>query len=567
MSSPRKTLWSHDLVLIGSMLVLAACGLIYEYLIAHYATRIIGAVETTIYAMIGTMIVSMGIGAFLAKYVKCPYRGFIQLELLIGFLGGTAIFIMAGAVFISYQLPDQLQQVYGLHESMQIQGPLIAFALFFSKAVPFMTGFFLGLLIGIEIPLIARMREQEYKAHLTHNIGTIYGADYIGAGIGAAIWVLVCLQMPIVQAATYTAFGNLLIGVVFLLRYKKRLKQVRWFWLAHVGLAVLLGLLMLKGEAWVQGMNNALFKDKVIHSVSTPYQTLTVTERLRHKGGTSALSLYINGRLQFSASDEVLYHAFLTQPAMLAAARQDKVLVIGGGDGLALREIWRYPVKQVTLVDLDQKMINLFSAKDESASAELSQRLLDLTESSFLDKRLELIIGDGFIEVENLIRDGRVYDVIIVDLPDPHHPVLNKLYSDYFYTRLKELLAGDGIIAVQSTSPYHAKRAFLAIGNTMQAAGLKVQQYHANVPSFGEWGWSIASKYGAGPLARLKQKPVEDYQPYFLSKEMILASFVFYPSYFDQQGQAGINHLGSHLIYNLHQQAWEKENGIFYLEK
>lgn len=567
MSEPRKILWSHDLVLIGSMLVLAACGLIYEYLIAHYATRIIGAVETTIYAMIGTMIVAMGVGAFVAKYLKDPYHGFVRLELLIGFLGSLAIIIMAVTLFISYQLPDQLQQIYGLHPSIDIAGSLVQIGEKTAITMPFVVGFVLGMLIGAEIPLVARIRETEYQQHLTHNTGTIYGADYIGAGAGAAIWVLICLQLPVMIAATATAAGNLLIGIVFLLRYSKRLTGLIWYWLAHLLLGIILIILLLNGENWVQGLNNALFKQKVAYATSTPYQTLTVTERISHKGSPAALSLYINGRLQFSASDEKLYHAYLTQPAMLAAARQEHVLIIGGGDGLALRDVLNYPVKAVTLVDLDKKMIDLFSGKDANAPKGISDRLLTLNQSAFLDKRVEVIIADAFIQVEELIRQQRHFDVIIVDLPDPNHPVLNKLYSDYFYTRLRELLNGDGVLAVQSTSPYHAKNAFLAIGNTMQATGLITQQYHANVPSFGEWGWSIGTKLGAAPFTRLQSLPGDRFNQAFLSQEAILASFVFIPGYFDNKEQLGVNSLGSHLIYNYHHNAWAKQNGVFYLNE
>ncbi len=523
-----RRLFGHDALLIGSMLVLAGCGLIYEYLLAHYAGRILGAVESTIYAMIGVMIVAMGIGAFLARWIKCPFTGFAWLEVSIGLLGGCSILVMAGMLALTYTLPVWLQEIYGLHPSITTDGGFIALLQNIAFYTPFVAGFVLGSMIGMEIPLIARIREHIHGKHLAHNTGTIYGADYIGAGMGAAIWVGVCLNIPIMTAAVGTAAVNLLIGLIFLWRYQSQITRPIRLWLAHTSLGIVLIVLALNGSGWVMQLNYTLFKDAPIYSKVTPYQHITLTRRHVGQGLPSLLSLYINGRLQFSSSDENIYHSYLTYPALLSSARHDKILVVGGGDGMAVRDILRWNPKQVTLIDLDAAMIALFKGEDPDLPADIKQTLLGFNQNAFNDPRVSIIVGDAFIEVEKLVSEGQHFDTIIVDLPDPSHPDLNKLYSDFFYARLKELLSGDGAIAVQSTSPYHAKKAFVSIGKTMRAAGYITEQYHTNVPTFGEWGWTIGTVRGLSPSRRIAQAaklPVED--PW-LSKAALEAAFIFH---------------------------------------
>ncbi len=534
---------------------------------AHFAGRVLGAFEWTIYAMIGIMIVSMGIGAFLAKWVRCPFNGFVWLEWAIGLVGATSLIFISLSVSLSYTIPSYLQEIYGLHQTITTDGDFIRGLTQLSKLMPFVAGAILGLMIGMEIPLIARIREYIHGQHLEHNVGTIYGADYIGAGIGAAIWVLVCLKLPIVYAAVGTALINALIGVSFITYYREHLNGLVKLWIAHLALLILIGSLAAGGAAWLENMQSTLFKDQVVHTKITPYQHLTITQRLVGKGLPKITSLYINGRLQFSSNDEVIYHSYLTYPALLASARQNDVLIIGGGDGLALREVLQWDAKTVTLIDLDKDMIDLFSGKDQSAPASLNQLLLDLNEHAFDDPRVQLIIGDAFVEIEKLLSKNRRFDSIIVDLPDPSHPDINKVYSDFFYARLKELLNGDGAIAIQSTSPFHTKEAFLSIGKTLRAAGFTTEQYHANVPTFGEWGWTIGTVMGQSATARIAGNTAPPVLSSWLSKEQILASFIFSPAFFNGVDTIKINTLGSHTLHRYHQEAWRQREGVFFASK
>ena len=130
-------------------------------------------------------------------------------------------------------------------------------------------------------------------------------------------------------------------------------------------------------------------------------------------------------------------------------------------------------------------------------------------------------------------RDDERFDVVIVDLPDPNHPDLNRLYSDYFYARVRAILSPDGAIAIQSTSPYHAKEAFLSIGKTVAHAGFTVSQYHANVPSFGEWGWTLGTPTGKSGPERIAALDVGETPDGWLDGTRIAAAFRFPPRYFD----------------------------------
>jgi len=538
--------------------VLATCGLIYEYLLSHYAARVLGAVESTIYAMIGIMIVAMGIGAYSARWFKQPFTAFAWLEALIALLGMSVILIIAGIIALVETLPLLLSQVFNLPPDFILDGDIFYRLKNLVSFIPYAAGFVLGALIGMEIPLIARARQAVYGHYLKHNIGTIYGADYIGAGIGAGIWVSWLLSMEITQAAVWTALFNIMAGWVFIWRYRAKIRFAMALMVVHVGLLGLVVLFAYSGSGWMRDMSNVLYKDQVVFSTQTQYQHISVTERLL--GRTAVYDLYLNGRLQFSSQDEHIYHSMLTYPAMAASRRHEQVLIIGGGDGLALRDVLRWAPKQVTLIDLDADLVRLFSAG--KTDKRLSQQLTALNQQAFSDPRVHLIFGDAFVEIEPLLEAGRLFDTIIVDLPDPSHPDLNKVYSDYFYARLRHLLQGDGALVIQSTSPYHATKAFQSVGKTVTAAGFpQVEQYRQNVPSFGEWGWTIATKRGQSAFSRLKKLQVLPFSDGWMTRDIMLGAFAFPEHFYQQIKQVKVNTLGSGQLYQYHFQAWAQDQG------
>lgn len=563
MTITKKNLFWNDALLILTMAILAGCGLIYEYLLSHYAGRVLGAMESTIYAMIGLMIVAMGLGAFAARSITCAFKGFVWLELTIAFLGCSSILIIGGLIALTQTFPQVLADTFNLPPDSLPQGGLFKQLSQLAFNSPYFFGLLLGFFIGMEIPLIARIRESIHQKHLKNNLGTIYGADYVGAGIGAAVWVIFLLTIDISKASALTAALNLLVGGVFIFHFWQKLSWQKTLVTLHIVLLLAIGIIYQSGNGWLNQMSNLLYLDKVVYTDKTRYQQLTFTQRHMGSEQPSVINFYLNGRLQFSSADEFIYHSYLVSPVMAGSARHDNILIIGGGDGLALRDVLQWSPKKVTLIDLDAELMQIFKQPSEKLQPSLATQIDHLTQQSLQDPRVNIINADAFLAIDTLLQQQQSFDSIIVDLPDPSHPDLNKLYSVNFYARLQQLLAGDGLIGIQSASPYHAKNAFIAIGKTVKAAKFaQVQQYHDNVPSFGEWGWTIASKRGESPLQRLKSLKTLPVEHQWLTLPMIINSFEFSKEFYKNQTNVPINYLGSHNIYQLHQKAWRDQQGL-----
>ncbi|MFT6213501.1 MAG: spermidine synthase, partial [Alphaproteobacteria bacterium] len=448
--------------------------------------------------------------------------------------------------------PEVLASNFGLPFDAIPKGHLSKMLYTFAEIMPFLIGFLIGVMIGMEIPFIARIREQLYGTHLQHNVGTIYGADYIGAGIGAAIFILFMLAIPPQEAALYTAFVNLATGIIFFIWHYKSIKFPILLLFTHIMIIGVIILLFIFGTNLHKTLEDTLYSDKVIFSKDTKYQHVTLTKRHASVDTMPIYTLFINGRTQFSSDDEHIYHDMLVHPPIMASAKHDNILIIGGGDGLALRTALEWNPKKVTLLELDRQVIELFSTDPQ---------LLQLNSNAFNDPRVTVLYGDAFHTIESFIKERQKFDTIIIDLPDPSHPNLNKLYSVRFYKKIHDILNGDGAVSIQSTSPYHAKRAFLTVGVSMKAAGFDhVERYHQNVPSFGQWGWTIATKFGASAKTRIRKSEKSLPKNAWATQELILASFIFSNNFFMIEEHLEPNRLGTHLMYLLHQEAWMNDN-------
>ncbi|MFK5947825.1 MAG: polyamine aminopropyltransferase, partial [Methylococcales bacterium] len=433
-----------------------------------------------------------------------------------------------------------------------------------ANLLPYLIAALLGTLIGMEIPLIGEIRSQIYNDSLKNNAGSIYGIDYLGAGVGAVFWVFLMLSLDVSLAGALTASVNLFIGAVFFYLFKNKIPSATSLLFAHVVVALWILQVFTYGANWTAEMEDMLYKDKVIYRVNTHYQHLVITERIMDPAKPKVLTFYINGRTQFASNDEHIYHSMLTYPALAASARQDNILIIGGGDGLAARDVLRWQPKKITLLDLDKDLIGLFKTPIIENGNIINQRLIDINQNSFNDPRVHIIFGDAFITIDQLIRQQQLFDTIIIDLPDPNHPDLNKLYSARFYHKVSNVLAGDGILVVQSTSPYHAKNTFMSIGKTVKYAGFKqVQQYHHNVPSFGEWGFTIATKNGKSAQQRLQNLNTLRVDDGWITKGLMLAAFEFGKNFFQQADKIQVNRLGSMVAYQYHQADWQKQMGLY----
>jgi spermidine synthase len=436
--------------LLASVFLIASCGLAYELVAAALASYLLGDSITQFSTVIGAYLFAMGVGSWLSRYVEGNLvRRFIQIELAVGMAGGFS----AAFLFLAF--------------SAQV-GPF--------RGLLYLAVLVVGVLVGLEIPLVMRIlkRDVTFKALVSQ----VLAVDYLGA-------LAVSLLFPLLLAPylglmrTGILFGLLNVGVAIwaLVLFRAELSRALGLRLvAYACIALLLGAFVAAGrvsdiaERW-------LYADEVIHAQSSPYQRIIVT-RWRDD-----IRLFLNQNLQFSSKDEYRYHEALVHPGLAALPGARRVLVLGGGDGFAIREILRYPqIQSVTLVDLDPAMTTLFST---------APLLTALNGNVLNDGRVTIVNDDAGRWLEE---HAEVFDFVVADFPDPSNFALGKLYSTGFYRLLLRHLAPGGRLVVQATSPYYARRSFWSIVATLEAVGFKTAPYHALVPSFGEWGYVLAGR-------------------------------------------------------------------------
>jgi len=336
----------------------------------------------------------------------------------------------------------------------------------------------LGVLVGMEIPFVMRILN-ERKAEFSSLVANVLTFDYLGA-------LAVSLLFPLVLAPrlglmkTGFLFGLMNVGVALLTTHMFAQEpgfRARGRWIRGIGAMIFLAAGFQASETLTGWVEKGIYGDEVIYAKSTPYQRIVVT---RWKDD---LRLWLNGNLQFSSRDEHRYHESLVHPGLASLPWAKRVLILGGGDGMAAREVLKYPgVESVTLVDLDEGMTSLFSTSPD---------LLRLNLGSLVDPRVRVINADAGKWLE---QTSELFDFAIADFPDPSNYSLGKLYTVSFYKLLKQHLAESGLAVIQSTSPYNAPRAFWSVDASLKEAGWQTWPYHALVPSFGEWGYILAGK-------------------------------------------------------------------------
>lgn len=511
-------------VLVTSMILMGACGLAYEYVLSILGNYLLGTSYEEIFIIIGIMMFAMGIGSLFQRVlVGNLFEKFLILEIFLGLTGGfsSSIVYAAFAVTPAYRVL------------------LYIFALM------------IGGMIGLEIPLLIRIN-QDYSDTLRVNLSEILFMDYIGSLIGALLFTYVLLvSFSLAQISFLLGLTNVLIGLISLLIFKPFINHFTHYFVVAISIIILLIWGSMKAEDWTRWSEQKYYNDPVIYTETTPFQHITLTK------GKKELNLFINGNLQFSSSDEFIYHELLVIPSLLMNDNIDEILILGGGDGLALREVLKFPsVRKVDLVDLDPAMIKLASNQPD---------LVALNKASFYDSRVaakgkpeavmmgekenvytrnwrpefvldkkrfkEAKVSVYLIDADLFIRNfNKVYDRIIIDLPDPSRLELAKLYSKDFYAALKKHLSPDGFITVQSTSPFYSKNAFHCIGESLREAGYKILPYHENVPSFGEWGWHLAWRHNitiAQIMNRLRKIKTIPVATKYLTLPMLLTRFIF----------------------------------------
>ncbi|MBL8489471.1 MAG: polyamine aminopropyltransferase, partial [Rhodocyclaceae bacterium] len=365
----------------------------------------------------------------------------------------------------------------------------ILFLVFASHAAPFQAllyglVFSVGVLVGLESPGVMRLLRREVA--FRELVSRVLSVDYLGAlAVSILFPLFLAPHLGLVRTGLLFGLINALVAVWARWLFRDRLARRRGLRAAAAATVVLLAGGMAGAGRFTQLAESWIYADDIIHAETSPYQRIVVT-RWRDD-----IRLFLNQNLQFSSRDEYRYHEALVHPGLAGMPWARRVLVLGGGDGLAVREILKHPqVESVTLVDLDPAMTRLFS------SAPMLRRL---NAEAFASPRVRVVNADAARWLEE---NEDIFDFVVADFPDPSNYAIGKLYSTGFYRLLARHLSARGRAVIQATSPFYARKSFWTIVATLEEAGLRTAPYHALVPSFGEWGYVIAGPEPFAPPRR-----------------------------------------------------------------
>lgn len=460
MRSPRR--WRA--LLLAAVAACAACGIIYELALLTLSASLNGGGIVATSLIVAGYIAALGAGALAIKPLLTHAAiGFITVETLLGIVGGLS----AAALYVTFAFldtPGGSTWVLALGTAL------------------------IGGLVGAEVPLLMTLLQRGRVSGATdtgRTLANLNAADYLGALLGGLAWPFVLLpQLGMIRGAAATGMVNLVaaaIVAVFLLRRWVDPRQLITALCALAAAFALLVTLLVRAHDIETTSRQQLYDDPIIAYRHTAYQEIVVTRR------GSDLRLYLDGGLQFSTRDEYRYTESLVYPALGDGARS--VLVLGGGDGLAARELLRNPgIEQIVQVELDPAVIELARTTMRVANG-----------GSLDDPRVHVVVDDamGWLRHAQIPASG--FDAVIVDLPDPDTPVLGRLYSTEFYALAARALAPGGLMVVQAGSPFSTPTAFWRTVSTITDAGYAVTPYHVHVPTFGDWGFALARHGNTAP--------------------------------------------------------------------
>ncbi|GAB3552904.1 spermidine synthase [Actinopolyspora lacussalsi] len=452
-----------------AVFVCSACGLVYELALVALGSYLIGNSVGQASIVLSLMVFAMGLGALLAKPLqRWAAVSFVAVELVLALLGGLSVLgLYAAFAWLSMYMPMLI-----------------------------VTSLVLGTLIGAEIPLLMVLLQRIRRQEAGSAVADMFAADYVGALIGGLAFPFLLLPLlgqvrgALLVGMLNAAAGLGLILTVYRVELGKRLVVLLTASVVLIG-GVLGGAFVLS-DRFETTARQALYDDPVVHAERSKYQEIVLTSSESLSGRTDT-RLFLNGDLQFSSVDERRYHEALVHPAM--TGDHSEVLILGGGDGLALREVLRYPdVERVTLVELDPAVLRL---------GREDPRLTSLNEHAFDDPRVNTVSADAF----SWLRDNqRRYDTVLVDMPDPDSTETAKLYSTEFYSLVRRSMAEGARVNVQAGSPYFAPEAYWCVEASMRQAGLATVPYSRPIPSFGQWGFQLGVSGDSAPSPRLPEE-------------------------------------------------------------
>lgn len=495
---------SKEVALLFGTFVIAICGLVYELLFGTLSSYLLGDSIYHFSLVIGLFMTSMGIGAWLSRFVESHLEHtFVIIQFCIALLGGFSAFIL----FYAFAYLENY------------------------SAFLYLITILLGSMLGVEIPLVIRILKESFS--LKTNISNVFTVDYIGALFASLLFPLVLVpQLGLMQTSFLFGAFNLMVGTMAWFIFRDILSKKYIIAISLIAIALLFG--FIKSNALTSLLEKKLYQNNIIYSTQTPYQKLVITSKNGH------IQFYINGAIQFNSIDEHRYHESLVHPVMNMSKSHENILIIGGGDGMALREVLKYKdTKKITLVDLDPKITTIFATHPT---------LSKLNHYAYKSPKVTVINQDAWKFIE---KSTNLYDVIIIDLPDPNTISLSRLYSKAFYHILSSHLSRAGAMVTQASSPMFSKKAFWSIEKTLESAKLYTLPYHTYIPSFGEWGFILASHLSL-PLNNIE--PLEDLR-YIDSQSMKNMQ------YFDKdiaQIEVKANKLSNHALIEYYNKGWKK---------
>lgn len=509
-SSQAEVTSKERATLLVSVLIISVCALTYELLIATLSSYLLGDSVTQFSFTIGFFLFAMGIGSLLSRSIRGnELRYFIIVELLTGLFGGLSAFLL----YAVFSTADYLYYTVMIAVIMAV-----------------------GICIGLEIPLLTRI--VAHRADLGKALADILSIDYLGALVASLAFPIVLLPLlGVTQTAFLMGLFNVLAAGLVLNLFAYRLSR-RWVKRLTVA-AVVIGAVMLIGAVGsirlVNLLEQRLYGDAIVFREQSRYQRIVLT-----RGRGNDVRLYLEGNLQFSSRDEYRYHEMLVHPLMGAARQREHVFVFGGGDGIVARELLKYDVvERITIVDLDPAMTEF---------ARSNRMMLQINEGALDDPRVEVINQDAYKYVESTTD---FYSAVIIDLPDPNNETLSKLYSRQFYHLLHQRMSPDGVFITQATSPYFVREAYWTIVNTIEASGFETVPLKTHVPSFGEWGFVLASPVQTPPL-RLQ----DDIPTQWITPDLLQSATLFDAD--TSRVQTGVNTLNNPVLHREYVDGWRQ---------